>query len=134
LFNQVSPEGAPLAALATTVYNTFLLQQLAGLAGIADIELYDVHQAQLDVIADPAAYGITNVTDPCLIPPVTVICTPAQADEHVYWDLVHPSATIHAQIADQIRERVAPVPLPAPLLLVVVAAAALGGVGLRRRA
>jgi outer membrane lipase/esterase len=129
-FTQENPAAAPLAAYAAGVYNALLAQQLAGLAGVADIELFDANLAFLDVLTDPAAYGISNVADACLDPPA--ICP--DPDSYMFWDNVHPTATIHAEIADRVRASVAPVPLPASLLLVVVAAAALGGVGLRRRA
>ena len=128
-FTQTNPLGAPLAAYAAGVYNSLLTQQLAGLAGVADIELFDAHAAFLDVIGDPAAYGIGNVTDPCLDPP-TVCSDPGS---YLFWDDVHPTAAIHAALADEVRASIAPVPLPAPLVLIVVGVAALGGVGLSRR-
>lgn len=129
-FTVDNPAAAPLAAYATGVYNRLLAQALDGFSGHADIAFFDAHGAFGDVIANPAAYGIDNVSTSCLIPPA--VC--ANPDEYLFWDQVHPTAAIHAALADEVRARVAPVPLPATLVLIVAGVAALGGAGLRRRA
>ncbi len=131
-FTIFNPAGAPLAEYATGVFNALLAQQLAGLAPIANIESFDANAAFEDVIANPADYGINNVSTPCLIPPATQICTAEEAEKHLFWDQVHPSGTIHAALADQVRASIAPVPLPAPVLLLLVGVAAIGRVARRR--
>ena len=87
------------------------------------------------LIADPAAFGVNDVSNPCFIPTTgQLFCTPEQAALHAFWDPVHPTATIHASIADLARAEIAPIPLPAPALFLFAGIAGLVLVGVRRRA
>ena len=49
--------------------------------------------------ANPAAFGFTNVTDPCLVG--AAVCAPTRAgqNQHLFWDDLHPTAAGHALIA-----------------------------------
>ena len=50
-----------------------------------------------DIIANPAAFGFTNVTDPCLAgDPFTGGSVCADPAAHVFWDSIHPTETAHA--------------------------------------
>jgi phospholipase/lecithinase/hemolysin len=53
------------------------------------------------------AYGFTNVRDPCWTGNMTdpesgTLCSPTLAgqDEYLYWDMAHPTAAGHRDIAD----------------------------------
>ena len=67
---------------------TTLLRQTLGI-GIAEVDIYGLYQ---DILANPAAYGYTNVT------------TPAQGlavnpDQYLFWDIPsHPTTTGHRLI------------------------------------
>ena len=63
------------------------------------------------VVANPAAFGFTNVTDACLS---TLGCNP---DEFLFWDGVHPTTWAASILGDEFTDAVAPVPEPASLLL-----------------
>jgi hypothetical protein len=58
-------------------------------------------------LADPAAFGLTNVTDaaaPGLEPGENSYNTSqiaANANEYVFWDDLHPTATVHAHLAER---------------------------------
>ena len=128
-----SDDARALGAFATGVYNSFLDQALKSLGGAVNIQLVDVNSAFVDMVENPGDYGLDNVTQPCLIPPSMLLCTPEQAATHLFWDLVHPSGTVHEAIAGLVREDVAPVPLPASLVLILVGAAGIFGLGVRGR-
>jgi hypothetical protein len=76
---------------------------------------------------------VRDATFPCLVPGA-LPCTPQQALERAFWDPVHPNSVIHGEIANAVREQVAPIPLPAPLFLLAGGLALLGVLGRRRRA
>lgn len=70
------------------------------------ITVFDVASLFRDALADPAAYGLTNVTTPCLsgiapdpAPPTGACATPEQARGTLFFDPLHPTATGHALLA-----------------------------------
>jgi len=118
---------------------TFLSQSInAGLAGVADAQQalgrdiieFDVFGLLESLIADPAAFGLVNVTGRCFtgddlgfLPGGDVCGNP---DEYLFWDGIHPTARVHAILGNAMA--VAAVPEPETwalfgvgLLVVVVA-------------
>lgn len=83
---------------------------------LATLDVFDVFE---DVLADPAAFGVTNVTTPILattdftVPgpftPTLNVGLDADPDRYAFWDDLHPTARMHALIG----ERAAMV-IPAP--------------------
>ena len=51
-------------------------------------------------MADPAAAGLTNVSDPCLTFGVGSAAVCATPQRYLFWDGIHPTATGHAVISD----------------------------------
>ena len=82
------------------VYNNALSQGLETVAGTApatNIIQMDLSGLLSAAIADPAAFGFTNVTEKCLDLAVPSLCdTP---DEYLFWDGVHPTAVGHQIIS-----------------------------------
>ena len=80
-------------------------------AGNPALEFYrlDVAAMFADAIADPAAFGLTNVTDsaaPGLTPGAGSYDTSQivpNPNEYIFWDDVHPTATVHAVLAERAR-------------------------------
>lgn len=123
----------PLSGAATagaTAFNTRLDAGIDGLrtAGlrVAEVDAFALFNA---LLADPAAFGVTEATTPCIIPGVRV-CTEAEAMQLAFFDPVHPNATIHARLAAEARAALAPVPLPAAGWMLL---AALGALATRAR-
>ena len=112
---------AGLTAL-TVAFNTFLDQMIdqlnLALPGLTIIE-FDTFGLLGSVIANPAAFGFTNVTDPCF----NGIAVCANPDQYLFWDLVHPTASAHRILGDAFTSAV---PEPATLALVGFALAICG--------
>lgn len=133
--------GATASAGATEVSGLFdnaLVSSLAPLAAGDSISISVLNTfALLDtIVADPSAYGFTNVTSPCYTgtyagfadsaDPGTECPTP---DQYLFFDGEHPSAAGQALVADAAFSLVTPEPGSISLM----AAGLLGLVALRRR-
>jgi len=128
----VVAQGAQAAGRAySKAFNDLLDQALAGLGAVPNLHIvrYDVFDLVQEMVAHPGDFGLTNATTPCLEnfyvastldpnKPVTVCAIP---DDHMFWDIVHPSARTHEILAQGMR---AAVPEPATLLLVGIGFAA----------
>jgi outer membrane lipase/esterase len=104
---------------------------LAGLDTAFDllgIDLYSFDTAAFfaDVTANPAAYGLTNVTDSCLF------TAPAVCSTYLYFDNVHPTTAAHDLLSLQYAMALGIIPEPATSGLLVITLVGLWG--LRRRA
>jgi outer membrane lipase/esterase len=53
------------------------------------------------MVANPAAYGFTDVTTP------GILLFPAPADTHLFWDDIHPTTRAHRYVADAVFNAVA---------------------------
>lgn len=95
-----TPEGAALSQLSSA-YNAALAAQLDLLAAALDINLIQFFIDQLfeELLNDPAAFGFTNATEPCVQNLANGLCNP---DEWVFWDGVHPTTRAHEVIASRI--------------------------------
>jgi hypothetical protein len=94
-----------LASSLASEYNARLATGLAAMAG-ANIAVVDTYQLIDDAVADPAAYGLANVTSPVWngsysVPGSGSLATtvPAQQDQYLFWDHVHPTETGEAAVA-----------------------------------
>lgn len=96
----------PLAAPWAFAFNTALAAGLNGLGGGLDIILFDAVALLIEITSNPAAYGFTNVTDPCF----TGVSVCANPDEYLNWDPVHPTAAAHQVIAAAARAALIPEP------------------------
>ena len=108
----VTEMGAGASLLGTRVsrvMNRFRSRQLDGEAGVS---IFDVFALQNDIVADPASFGLVNVTDACGAP--SEQCDPATA---LYWDGIHPTAAGHALLAQGML--VAAVPEPSEVVLML---------------
>ena len=64
----------------------------------------DVAQFEQSVVANPAGYGLFNISDTCVTDPryeCILSSFNGQATSYLYWDDVHPTAEGHALIAAQ---------------------------------
>lgn len=138
-------QAAGAQAIGTTdsqLFNDSLGLALAGLmAAVPELSLtrFDTFGLLQDAITNPAASGLTNVTDACLENfyvdgflgpgpgPATVCGSP---NEHLFWDIIHSSARMHQVPAAGMTNAV---PEPAAALLLLGGLGLSGGLAWRRR-
>lgn len=102
--------GTPLAGPATQLSqtnNALLSGALNSLQGVfpdAQFTLLDVYAFQQEVLANPGAFGFTNVTDGYLINGV------GDPNNYLYWDAGHPTTAAHRLLADFAYAAVVPEP------------------------
>ena len=95
------PAAQGLAGHLTQIFDASLagaLTQLsANLPGTSFARL-DAYQLLNAIVADPAAFNLSNVTSACLTPNVAPF-TCQNVDEFLFWDGIHPTRTGHAILA-----------------------------------
>lgn len=111
----------------------------AGLFGTLpgnSVSFFDLLDYEHMLLADPAAFGLPATLDkfyPCQIPgaggPQSANCASS-----LYFDLIHPTTTVHQAIAESILDQigVAAVPEPAQWAMILLGFGVIGG-ALRRR-
>jgi phospholipase/lecithinase/hemolysin len=109
----------PLAASAGPAAQAALSELSAGLdaalspslAGVAaadglNLQVLNTYLLLDSVVATPASYGLTDVTDQCLVG--TTVC--ANPSQYLFWDDQHPTAAGHEIVADAAHSLVTPEP------------------------
>lgn len=152
-FADAKPSRRANATFATTRFNDRLARGVADLqADGRDVIAVDTFGLFAAVVADPAAYRIDNLTEPCLDGDRNR-CTRREARRSAFFDSIHPSARMHAILGAHVLDLLAapppsarsasaiaaaalataaaaavpaPVPLPAPALLLLTGLAGLG--------
>lgn len=99
----VLAQGAQAAALATGVAEAMNGALGARLAGEAGVQTFDLFGSVAGIIANPGAYGLTNVKDACLL-------GACDADSYLFWDGIHPTARGHEILAQAMYAQVVPEP------------------------
>ena len=120
----LTPEfyGDPAATAFTDQFNAALQASLP-----AGTTYFDVNALLNQIVANPGAYGFTNVTDPCFNG--TTVC--ANPDQYLYWDDIHPTTAADAILAANFRSAVTPE--PSSIVLLGSGIAGITGTLLRRR-
>ncbi|MGF1634309.1 MAG: SGNH/GDSL hydrolase family protein [Phycisphaerae bacterium] len=127
-------DGNPTLAAAATTATGNLNAALAGVldtfeAANPDATLFRLDVAGLfdDLVADPSAFGLVNVTDPAFDDATNTPLT-TMPETYLFWDETHPTTAAHRLLA---LEAAAVIPEPAGLTLL---ACGLGMATRRRRA
>ncbi len=104
--------GAAFSGLATNIASAFNSALFARMAiEPSSVSVFDVFGITNTIIANPGAYGLTNVTDAC---GAVLGCNPSQ---YLFWDGIHPTSAGHALIAASM---LAAVPEPSSMLMLAV--------------
>lgn len=95
---------------------------------LADINIIYLDQSSLfkSALAEPAALGLTNISDSCLTKTDNSFYVCKNPNNYLFWDSLHPTATAHEQLANFTLETLEaaqtpqPVPEPDSILPVVL--------------
>ena len=85
------PSGVTAAAEG---FNAGLQSALGGSLPPGSWQSYDTFGFLRAAVANPAAYGFTNVTDSCVDTPAC-IGNPATWNQYLFWDSLHPTTSAH---------------------------------------
>ena len=100
----VPPEGkadaTALVALFNYVYLQAVIDAYSGEPFNMNISVVDYFALVSGLMATPAAFGLTNVTDSCVIFGVTEGALCKNRDEYFFWDPLHPTKKVHALFAE----------------------------------
>lgn len=101
----LGPDAVTGAGLLAQAFNTNLGVVLATLRSLPDITIteFDLYGTFSAIHEDPAAFGMTDVTHPCISPndPPFVCKHPGT---YFFWDGIHPTTAAHAIIAHDIAQ------------------------------
>jgi len=132
-FAAASPAGtAQLLTGLSDGYNTALQQGLVA-SGANNLVFVDPRPLFADIIARPAAYGVTNTTIPACGAAAALGCGPAQqipgSSTFLFADGVHPTVLVHQMLSDLTYST-----LSAPTQLAALSRIPLGRLGAQWRA
>ena len=119
-----SGQGAVLTSV-TNLFNGSLIEGLNTLN--APTIRFNINALFNEALADPAAFGLTNITTPACGTTVSLLCTPANlvvpnaATTFLFADGVHPTTAVHAIIAQAVESMI-----EGPMKMGVLAEAPLG--------
>ena len=106
-YQSLGPVAAGQASAITDVYNGVLRSSLP-----SGVLFYDTATLLRSVVANPGAYGFTDVTDPCF-DGLTVCANPSQ---YLFFDSFHPTTTADTLVANGFQA--ATVPEPSSFVLI----------------
>lgn len=127
------PQLAAELSVVSKTFNELLARQILSLDGsLPDATLipFDTYNFFADVLANPGAFGFTDVTHACLTLLECIVDRDDQRDTTLFWDESHPTTAGHALLGQAFAQVASAVPEPASVLLF---AAGLGVIGLQRR-
>jgi phospholipase/lecithinase/hemolysin len=101
---ELAPVGS-LGSFGTPVnnFNSILDSTFSSSLNVTVADVFGFHHAVYD---DPAAFGLTNVTEACTF----LFFTCPNPSEYLFWDIIHPTTVGHSLIADEFFATVVPVP------------------------
>lgn len=105
------PELIETATQLSAGYNIALADALMDLetelGDTIEIQKFDIFWLFEALVADPASFGFSNVTDPCLVPDVRFDAICEDPEGYVFWDGIHPTTSLHEFLADRVRQALA---------------------------
>lgn len=96
------PAAQAAAQFLSTTFNDQLAALLDGLEAALGLSIarLDVYGILNQVVAAPAAAGLTEVEQPCITPGTRIKPFCAKPDEYLFWDGIHPTRAGHRILAE----------------------------------
>lgn len=114
---QVPGTSAALTAL-TQAHNAALNNLEKSLAPDINLISFDINSLFNGVINNPGQFGLSDVTNPCLVSiDPSIVCS--NPDQFLFWDSQHPTTKAHQLIANAALEAIKPVPEPVSALGII---------------
>ena len=123
---RASSDGKEAIFEALTIAYNNGIADVVNAIGDPRVILVDFFALTNDAVANPAAYGFSNVTDRCWIASPSSVCS--NPDDYLLWDDIHPTTMGHTMAMIAVQEAIFPtrvtIPVPAiyAWLLLLVAA------------
>jgi phospholipase/lecithinase/hemolysin len=101
----LGPIAQGAATLLAAQFNAGLEAILLGLESGSGLNIvrFDVFKALNEVVAAPGAFGLTNVTQPCIAVDTKAQPFCANPGTFLFWDGIHPTAAGHRILAERAR-------------------------------
>ena len=112
LLSQFPDETKAQVQFLTQMYNAgvgdALDQVQAGLAYYFGIEIriqqFDADATLTEIVANPAKFGLTDATNPCLAFGVVVNVVCKKPGQRLFWDGLHPTTAAHGILMKQVKK------------------------------
>jgi phospholipase/lecithinase/hemolysin len=101
------PDAQAAGTFLATVFNVGLEALLSGLEGPPlglKIFRLDIFSLSEEIVATPAAFGLTDAVNPCITPLTSAHPFCSLPDQFLFWDGIHPTRAGHAIIAERALE------------------------------
>ena len=98
----LGPGAGQLATALTMGFNTGLDSVVTQLSALPEIRIarLDADRMLNDLVLNPAAFGLTNVTTACVTPNIPPF-TCGRPDEFLFCDVIHPTKAVHTITAQE---------------------------------
>ncbi len=108
----LGPAAQGAATFLAAQFNAGLEAILPGLESGSGLNIvrFDVFKALNDVVAAPEAFGLTNVTQPCIAVDTKVHPFCSNPSTFLFWDGIHPTVAGHRILAERARAALNPTP------------------------
>ena len=122
----VTSQGAGAIFLASQLVLAMNAALTAELLSETGVMIFDIYGLNTNIVADPSAYGFSNVKDAC-----GALSNNCSADTALYWDGIHPTSFAHNVIADAFIATA--VPESSTWAMLIIGFGGIGFIAYRRR-
>lgn len=98
---------APLGSFSAATFNSALSSAVTTAAAArpgTNVISVDINGVFQQIVMNPAAFGFSNATQPCVAVPSCLGAPAAAQNAFLFWDGVHPTAAGHALVAATVRQ------------------------------